>query len=434
MQDIELNSRHDSALSLNDGPHFSLPRADGGREAWLVLGSAFILEALVWGFPFAFGVFQEHYTSHELFSDDLASIAAIGTTATGIMYFAAPLVYGVLRRFPQYRKTCSVFGFVVLLAGLIGASFATTVPQLLATQGVLYAIGGSLHYFPAFLYLDEWFIQRKGIAYGTVWAGAGASGIAIPLTMEWILRTWGFRTALRTWAVVTIILTTPALIFMKPRLPDQHADMGPKKVDLSFLKSPAFWMLQLGNIIQGLGYFMPSLYLPSFATAQGWSSLSGTIAVSLCNAANVIGATFTGWLVDRYHVTTAINICAIGTVVAVFLFWSFAIYQPILYIFAILYGVFAGGFSATWSGCTNPVRRHYPAVETGMIIAFFSAGKGIGAVISGPLSGALVQSDTWKHHAGYAYGSGYGYLIVFSGITASFASIPWFGKLCGIVS
>lgn len=181
----------------------------------------------------------------------------------GIMYFAAPLVYGILRKYPQYRKTCSVVGYVVLQAGMIGASCATTIPQLLATQGVLYAIGGSIHYFPAFLYLDEWFIQRRGFAYGAVWAGNGASGIVIPLTMEWILRTWGFRTALRAWAVTSLCLTVPALVFMKGRLPDQHADMGPRETELRFLKSPAFWVLQAGNVIQSLGYFMPSLYLPS---------------------------------------------------------------------------------------------------------------------------------------------------------------------------
>jgi hypothetical protein len=30
-------------------PSFALPRADGGKDAWLVLASCFILEATVWG-------------------------------------------------------------------------------------------------------------------------------------------------------------------------------------------------------------------------------------------------------------------------------------------------------------------------------------------------------------------------------------------------
>lgn len=170
----------------------------------------------------------------------------------------------------------------------------------------------------------------------------------------------------------------------------------------------------------------------AFAAAQGWSLLTGTIAISLCNGASVIGASFVGWLIDRYHVTTAINFCTIGTVVAVFMFWSFALYQPLFFIFAISYGLFAGGFSATWSGCSNPIRRGYP-VETGMVISLFTAGKGIGSVISGPLSAILVTSDSWRSQLRFAYGSGYGLLIIFTGITASFASVGWVGKKFGLV-
>lgn len=178
------------------------------------------------------------------------------------MYCTAPLVYGVLRRFPSYRKACSVTGYIVLLASVICASFANTALQLLATQGVLYALGGSLHYFPAFLYLDEWFVQRKGLAYGVFIAGAGASGIVTPFAMEWILNTWGFRTALRTWAVISFILTVPALFLMKARIPDQHAHRRHSKLELEFFKSPALWILLLGNVIQSLGYFIPTFYMP----------------------------------------------------------------------------------------------------------------------------------------------------------------------------
>ena len=31
------------------GHEFSLPQADGGKQAWLFLGACFIVEALVWG-------------------------------------------------------------------------------------------------------------------------------------------------------------------------------------------------------------------------------------------------------------------------------------------------------------------------------------------------------------------------------------------------
>lgn len=136
-------------------------------------------------------------------------------------------------------------------------------------------------------------------------------------------------------------------------------------------------------------------------------------------------------MADKYHVTTAILVSCIGAVVAVFLFWTFAITQPVIFVFAILYGVFAGGFSSTWAGCSNPLRKLYPGTDTGMVIAVFSAGKGIGSVISGPLSATLLSANAWKSDAAFAFASGYGSLIVFTGVTAAFSGLPWCGRQLG---
>lgn len=32
-----------------------LPPADEGKDAWLFLAACFVIEALVWGFPFSYG-------------------------------------------------------------------------------------------------------------------------------------------------------------------------------------------------------------------------------------------------------------------------------------------------------------------------------------------------------------------------------------------
>jgi hypothetical protein len=56
------------------------PPADGGKDAWLFLAACFMMEALVWGFPFTFGLFQEYYSSHEPFASQ-GNTAVIGTCA-----------------------------------------------------------------------------------------------------------------------------------------------------------------------------------------------------------------------------------------------------------------------------------------------------------------------------------------------------------------
>lgn len=210
-----------------------LPRADGGKDAWLVLFGCFVLEALVWGLPNSFGVFQAYYRQHEPFASDPAGIAAISTTASGLMYISSPLVALFVQRFPRLRRPASFVGIGVTAAALIAASFAQNTATLLATQGVLYAVGGLTLYFPAMYVIDEWFIARKGIAYGVVWTGTGVSGAVFPFLLHWLLSSYGFRTALRVWAVILVRgnHTLPSTTHSHPLTPNyrssqQHQQPG----------------------------------------------------------------------------------------------------------------------------------------------------------------------------------------------------------------
>jgi hypothetical protein len=54
----------------------NIPPADRGKAAYLFLVACFMVEALVWGFAFSFGIFQEYYTRE--FAGE-ANIAVIGT-------------------------------------------------------------------------------------------------------------------------------------------------------------------------------------------------------------------------------------------------------------------------------------------------------------------------------------------------------------------
>lgn len=81
---IELDSRRSpNLMDQNFEPHLHqkpLPRPDGGKDAWLFLSACFMVEALVWGFPFTFGLFQEFYSTHEPFASS-SGVAVIGTCA-----------------------------------------------------------------------------------------------------------------------------------------------------------------------------------------------------------------------------------------------------------------------------------------------------------------------------------------------------------------
>lgn len=105
-----------------------------------------------------------------------------------------------------------------------------------------------------------------------------------------------------------------------------------------------------------------------------------------------------------------------------------------LYIFALVWGMFGGGFSATWSGYAPAMKQGNPSahVDVGLVLALMAAGRGVGAVISGPLSERLLEMG-WNSHASFAYGTAYGVLIVFTGVTTAFSGIAGIGRVSRLV-
>lgn len=86
------------------------------------------------------------------------------------MYAAGLVLFPAYKQWPRLANDSKWLGPPLMAAGLIGASFVNTVNQLVITQGGVYALGGCLVYYPTLLYIDEWFVQRKGMAFGVMWA------------------------------------------------------------------------------------------------------------------------------------------------------------------------------------------------------------------------------------------------------------------------
>ncbi|SPO02804.1 related to monocarboxylate transporter 2 [Cephalotrichum gorgonifer] len=423
-------SPEDAIVAVNESDTAALPPTDGGKDAWLFLAACFMIEGLVWGFPFAFGVFQSYYASHEPFAGS-RNIPVIGTCAMGIMYLDNALVSAVLRLYPRHARWAPLGGLFVMCLALAMSSFSSSVPHLIATQGVLYALGGSVAYCPCIQYMDEWFARRKGLAYGIMWSATGFGGVLIPLLLEFLLNRYGFRTTLRIWAGLLFALSAPLTVFIKPRLPIASAT-HPARPNVRFLISRTFMLHQVANIAEATGFFLPSIYLPTYAaTYLGASSFLSTLTLLIVNVSSVFGCIVMGSLIDRFDPISCIFFSTVGTTIGVLVLWGLSSSLPVLYVFCVIYGFFAGSFTSTWPGVMKQVvaseeRRHRGA-DPIMIFGWLAAGRGVGNIISGPLSEALVSGSPWKGQPGTGYGSGHGPLIVFTGLSALLggATIVW---------
>ncbi|KAL7799903.1 major facilitator superfamily domain-containing protein [Trichoderma ceciliae] len=429
----------------------SLPPVDTGKDAWLFLAACFVMEAMVWGFPFAFGIFQDYYRTHEPFAGS-SNTAIIGTCAMGIMYLDAPLVIALARLYPKQGRLNPTIGLLTMCAALALSSFSTTTTHLILTQGALYGIGGSIAYNPCLVYVDEWFDRRKGLAFGLMWSGTGLGGFVIPLVLEALLSRYGFRVTLRIWAVALFATTMPLVYFVKPRLPPSMT-AHIKPLDWGFAKNRVFAMYQLGNFVESMGFFLPGIFLPTYAQdVLGAGSFASAATLLVLNVGSVVGPITMGTLVDRLHVTTCVLISTLGAVFGVFLLWGLGSNIGILYVFSLVYGIFAGSFTTSWSGIMKHVIKVATAADKTarstedrlegqhvkpcrydplMVIAFLSVGRGVGNIVSGPLSEALIKGMPWQSQAIGGYGSGYGVLIVFTGATALMGCVSFLGKRFG---
>ncbi|KAK5168102.1 uncharacterized protein LTR77_006670 [Saxophila tyrrhenica] len=430
---MELQDTREIDEREEEQPQPTLPPTDTGHQAYLLLAGCFIINVLIWGFAFSFGVLQEYYTSHEPFASQRAGIATIGTVATGLMYLLMPIYFSALQRWPRLKRISTWASLPIVAGSLVGASFAQTVGQLIATQGVLFAIGGNLLFAPTVTYLDEWFLRRKGLAIGIMWAGDGAGGVVMPLVLQELLARYGFRTTLRAVAVAMVVLMAPLLAFVKPRLPIPAAS-AQRRIDVSFLRSPLFWVLQTFNVVQGTGYFLPSNYLPTYAQSLGLSSRLGSLTLVLVNLAAMLGCILVGALVDRMEITKVLVGISIAATTSILLVWGFSNSFAVLSIFALLYGASAGAYSTAWTGMIKDIRRGSMTADANVIFGFLAAGRGLGATVSGPLSEALIAGGTALHDDDrFAYGSEYGTLIIFSGCTALVGGFSWVVRRLGLI-
>ena len=296
------------------------------------------------------------------------------------------------------------------LAGLVAGSFARSLGTLIFTQGFIYGLGFIIFYYPILSMVNEFWVARRGMAYGLLCSASGVSGAAMPFCIESLLNRYGYPTTLRAIAVGLFVLTGPLIPAFKGRLPESEAN-GPGRTDWTFLETPLFWIYSASNLAMGLGYFFPSLHLPSYASLNGLSSAQGALILAVMSVSQVLGQFSFGYLSD---LKLPLNVFAISSTlvaaVALLACWGLAQTFNVMIVLGIIYGFFAAGYTALWGRMGMAISSEPTATFTAFGLLNF--GKGVGNVLAGPISGALLsrQVDIGD------YGTGrYEPVILFSG-------------------
>ena len=274
----------------------------------------------------------------------------------------------------------------------------------------MYGIGFVVFYYPILSMVNEFWIARRGMAYGLLCSASGVSGAAMPFCIEVLLQRYGYPTTLRAIAIGLFVLTGPLIPFLKGRT--RMTEVGASgRTDWSFLRTGLFWTYSASNFAMGLGYFFPSLYLPSYASANGYDSTRGALLLAIMSISQVLGQLTYGYLSDRkmpIDVLTLSSTLVAGT--AVYAGWGLAHTFELLAVFAIVYGFFGAGYTATWARIGTAITAEPSAAFAAFGLLNF--GKGVGNVLAGPVGGSLLSAGAGPR----GFGAGrYEAIVLFTG-------------------
>ena len=211
----------------------------------------------------------------------------------------------------------------------------------------------------------------------------------MPFAVEAMLSKYGYQITLRAISIGLAVLTGPLIPLLKGRLPhSEHSTSG--RTDWSWLKRPLFWVYCISNVLQGLGYFFPSLYLPSYATSIGLSSSMGALLLALLSISQVLGQLSFGLLSDhRLNLNILIITSTVVSSIASLALWGLAHSLATLIIFSFVYGFFGSGYVAMWARMGSAVSNEPTAALA--TYSLFCFGKGVGNVVAGPISASLIR-------------------------------------------
>lgn len=264
--------------------------------------------------------------------------------ARSVLFGSSSLSALLTKIYSRYQRQQIWAGWPLCILGLVLASFADSVNGLLATQGLMYGLGFLTLTYPIISMLNEWWVARKGMAFDLISASSGVTGAFMPSIIDLLLRTYGHKTTLRACAVALTILTAPLVPLFKGRLPaSEHPNLV--RVDLTFLKRPLLWVYGSAIVIQGLGFFIPVVFLPSYATSLGISSAQAAFLLAAMSVAQVLGQFALGYVSDKKLPVGLLSaLCCVGAGTASLTLWGLGTSMGLLVAFSLVYGFFGFGF------------------------------------------------------------------------------------------
>ncbi|KAI9713154.1 MAG: hypothetical protein M1820_001139 [Bogoriella megaspora] len=348
-QSIELQTLNTLDRNLEAPPDAASAFPDGGLRAWLVVLGAFAILGSTFGLMTSVGVLQAYWSQNQLASYTDSEIGWIPSIFVFLSLFLGVQFGPLFDRYgPRWINLIASGMYVVCLVVLAECE---TYWQFMLTLGVLGGICCAALSTTGLAVLSHWFQTRRGLATGVAMAGSSCGGVAFPLLLRPALDSLGWKWTMRLLALVVLVFTMVANLFIKGRLPlgRRSGSMDPR-----CLKDARLAWVTLGTFCLEFTLFGALGLLPTFTLTQGFSNETSFIVIAVLNAGSALGRYGSGIVSDKWGHYNTMNVMITFSLVVMTAVWFSVGYRlVVLYVFAALFGIFTGGFISLAPPCVG---------------------------------------------------------------------------------
>jgi len=364
------------------------------HRGWRVVAGAFLVLMVGYGAIYSFSAFAEQIAAD--FGATRSSVTIIyalnGGTALLVSAVSGPLADRI-----GARLTASI-GMALVALGLLLASNARSLEEVIAGYGLLIGIGVGFAYVPAVATVQRWFVVYRGTASGIALSGIGVGTALVPPMSEALALFGDWRIAFAICAVLAAAtgLAGAALLDRSPEslglAPDgrRRRVRAPAPAAITAtpvpLASRGFVQLYCGTMLLSVPVAIPYVLIADTAQSLGYGLTEGLALLGLIGIGSIAGRFVLAAVADGFgRARVFLGCCWVLT--ASMALWAAAGSLLHLQLFALVFGAVQGGFVAL---LPSAVTDRFGDRRAGTVIGVLYTSRALGLFLGPPIVAAGV--------------------------------------------